>query len=254
MRKLIQKILGAEESRRRQLFHKALGPNGSVQRRAVEHLMGRGPGPNPSPTLAALMEIRLDEHSGLDIDSLPIAGKNRPLDDRHGYWARRKNDRLYYMTVLYAHLFSLRKHSIADIGCHCSPLVLMVPGFKRRFAVDPSPESRPLWKDVDGAVYINDMLENVDIPAVTGGQKVFDLIICNQVIEHLDDPASFAAMLLSKCNRLIISTTFETPAGLIRGHVQDPISLEKFESWFPRRMICCFISRGSVSGKIVAVF
>jgi SAM-dependent methyltransferase len=43
MLKLIQKILGAEGSRQRQLFHKALGSDESIQRRAIERLMGRGP-------------------------------------------------------------------------------------------------------------------------------------------------------------------------------------------------------------------
>lgn len=252
MKQLIKRVLGSEGSKQRRLFRRALGPENSIRRRIAERLAGRGPGPSPAPILSKLMQI--EAHTGFDLDRLPIVGTKPPLDDPHGYWARRKADPLYYMTVLYSHLFAGQKRSVADVGCHCSPLVLMLPGFKSRFAIDPSPESRPLWNGVDGAIYINDTLENVDIPMLTGGQEVFDLIVCNQVIEHLEEPAAFASMLLSRCNRLIISTTFETPAGAIRGHVQDPISLEKFESWFPRKMICCFVTRAPVGGKILAVF
>jgi hypothetical protein len=39
--------------------------------------------------------------------------------------------------------------------------------------------------------------------------------------------------LLALGRGLIISTTYDTPQGLIPGHLQDPISLEKFQSWFP---------------------
>jgi hypothetical protein len=204
-------------------------------------------------TLTALMEVKLDQMWGLDIDHLPIAGSRRPID-KGNYWAKRKNDRIYFHAVLYAHLFCQRKESVADVGPHCSPLVLIVPGFKRRFAIDPQPATAEYWCGVDGAVYISDYLENIEISAVNNGDCMFDLILCNQVIEHLDEPARFADLLCRKGRRIIISTTFDTPAGHMRGHVQDPISLEKFESWFSRKMMSAYITRGPIGGKILAVF
>lgn len=211
------------------------------------------PSSESASNISQILDTALDAQMGLDVDHMPIAGSRRPVDDR-GYWSSRKNDRIYLMTVLFSHFFCRRKRSVADVGCHCSPLVLMLPGFERRYAIDPSDISKPLWSGVDGAEYINDYLRNVDIALLTGGDDKFDLIICNQVIEHLHEPASFASELCERARRLIVSTTFETPAGLIEGHVQDPISLEKFESWFPRKMLCCFISSGVASRKILAVF
>jgi hypothetical protein len=165
MRQMLQQILGDRHSRRRQLFHRALGPNTSRRREVLETVLGRRSyRPKTAQSLSKLMEIKLDERGGLDIGHLPIAGTKPPLDDRHGYWAGRKNDRIYFMTVLYAHLFCRDKGTVADIGCHSSPLVLMLADFEKRFAIDPSPESREFWKDVDGATYINDVLSSGGLP------------------------------------------------------------------------------------------
>jgi 2-polyprenyl-3-methyl-5-hydroxy-6-metoxy-1,4-benzoquinol methylase len=203
--------------------------------------------------LKALTEVKLDSKGGLDIGELPIVGSRPPADDASGYWAGRKNDRIYLQAILFAHYYCRRKDTVADVGCHCSPLVLMLPGFKKRFAFDPSKHAAKAWQGVEGATFINAPLDESSVRPLIGDDR-FDLVLCNQVIEHLDDPETFARMLCNTSRRLIISTTFETKAGIIRGHVQDPISLAKFEGWFPRKMLHCFISRGPTVHKILAVF
>ena len=65
----------------------------------------------------------------------------------------------------------------------------------------------------------------------------FDLVICNQVVEHLPDSLvdKFVAKLAAHTERtLIVSTTFELEQGAIKGHVQDPISEAEFRSWFSK--------------------
>ena len=208
------------------------------------------------PDLASageLLNVSLDARGGFDVGALPIAGTRAPADDKRGYWAKRRTDRIYLMSLLFAHYYCRAKDTVADVGCHCSPLVLMLAGFRRRYAIDPNPHAAECWRGVDGATFLNLPFEDVDVGALTGRRR-FDLILCNQVIEHLDDPAPFVERVLSKARRAIISTTFETPAGVMRGHVQDPIDLHKFEAWFPRKPMGTFISRGRVGGKILAVF
>jgi 2-polyprenyl-3-methyl-5-hydroxy-6-metoxy-1,4-benzoquinol methylase len=199
-----------------------------------------------------LLDVSLDAHGGLDVGNLPMVGSRAPHDIL-GYWAKRRNSRIYLMSLLFAHYFCRDKDTVADVGCHSAPLVLMLPGFKRRYAIDPSPHAANCWRDVDGATFVNVPLEDVDVKALTGRRK-FDLIMCTQVIEHVDTPASFAHMLLARARRVIVSTTFETPAGHIESHVHDPIDLEKFEAWFPRKPLGTFIARGPVGGKILAAF
>ena len=78
----------------------------------------------------------------------------------------------------------------------------------------------------------------------------FDLVICNQVVEHLPDSLvdKFVAKLAAHTERtLIVSTTFELEQGAIKGHVQDPISEAEFRSWFSK-----FAPRDT--GKLEIVF
>jgi hypothetical protein len=209
---------------------------------AVQDVLDAGP----------LLNVTLDAHSGLDVGSLPMVGSRAPHDIL-GYWAKRRSSRIYLMSLLFAHYFCRDKDTVADVGCHSAPLVLMLPGFKRRYAIDPNPHAARCWRGVDGATFLNARLEEVDVKALTGRRK-FDLIMCNQVIEHVDEPAPFARMLLAKARRVIVSTTFETPSGVIESHLHDPIDLQRFESWFPRKSLGIFIARGPVGGKILAVF
>ena len=63
----------------------------------------------------------------------------------------------------------------------------------------------------------------------------FDLVICNQVIEHLPDslvPQFVAKLARHTAGTLIVSTTHMLKFGVIKGHVQDPISEAEFRSWF----------------------
>lgn len=201
----------------------------------------------------SMLDTVLDEKMGLDIDHFPISGTCKPIDLKD-YWKKRKNDRIYIMSILFSYLFCRKKYSVVDIGCHVSPLVLMLPEFKMRFAIDPSDAAEEAWKGVDGAIFVKKYLADINVPELIGNNEKFDLVMCNQVIEHLENPEEFAQSLLAFGKRVIISTTFETPEGLIPGHIQDPISLEKLESWFSRRMICSFVSRGPIGSKIVAVY
>lgn len=194
----------------------------------------------------------LEKQMNFSMDDLPVAGTILPMD-YNGYWQSRKHEPIYKMTIIFSEMYCSQKMSVADIGCHCSPMVLLIPNFNKRFAIDPSKIAKSCWEKVDGAKFIQSCIEKINIKELTGNDK-FDLITCHQVIEHLQEPQQFCSTLLDRCRRLIISTTFETPAGLMTGHIQDPISLEKFEGWFYRKMIVALIFRGPRHSKILAVF
>ena len=198
--------------------------------------------------------VMLNERCGFDIDDVPMATcGQRPKDDDAGYWEARKDNRIYYMSLVFAEIYCREKRHVADVGAYCSPMVLLLPDFRKRFAIDPNLDAAPLWSHVTGATLLSQKLETVPIKRLIDDDR-FDLIMCHQVIEHLENPAGFIRMLTQRCRRLIISTTFETPAGMMTGHIQDPISLEKFESWFTKPALGLYISRGPRSSKILGVF
>jgi glycosyltransferase involved in cell wall biosynthesis len=62
----------------------------------------------------------------------------------------------------------------------------------------------------------------------------FDLVLCLQVLEHLDDPAAFARKLLATGRLVIASVPYRWPAGMCQYHKQDPIDETKLLGWFGR--------------------
>ena len=76
-----------------------------------------------------------------------------------------------------------------------------------------------------------------DFLTLNFGPTPFDLVICNQVVEHLPDGVvePFVRKLRQVARLLIVSTTLDLPRGVIHSHVQDPISKAKFRTWFERR-------------------
>lgn len=167
---------------------------------------------------------------------MTLAGKTIDLPlDRNDYWRNRAHHDLYRLTVAMAQgMFSDAKSAI-DVGCWTSGIICEIDWVERRVASDLSNAMKEHWAHVAGVEYVQGDAFKIDF-----GEK-FDLVLSNQTIEHVDDPKGFVEKLLSIGRGLIISTTYEVEAGRIDGHIQDPISLEKFQSWFPCELDAWFI-------------
>lgn len=150
-----------------------------------------------------------------------------PIDNK-GYWADRAQHDLYRLTVATARAMFPRAKSAIDVGCYTSGLICELDWIPTRVASDINPNLAANWRDVPDVRFVPG-----DAFTLEFAEQPFDLVVSNQTIEHLSDPPGFVDKLLSLGRGLIISTTYETPAGLIAGHVQDPIDFEKFVGWFP---------------------
>jgi len=62
----------------------------------------------------------------------------------------------------------------------------------------------------------------------------YDLVLCNQVLEHVDDPREFAKKLLSIGKVVIASVPYMWPDDIF-GHKQNYINSETLIDWFKRR-------------------
>lgn len=147
--------------------------------------------------------------------------------DINGYWEDRMNHPLYRLMVSMTHSFFPNAKSAIDVGCYTSGLLVEMDWIKRRLATDIQKSLIPHWSNVAGVEFLAEDAFKLN----TG--EIFDLVISNQTIEHLADPVGFVEKLLDIGSGLIISTTYETPHGLIPGHIQDPIDMSTFRSWFP---------------------
>ncbi|MEE9328341.1 MAG: methyltransferase domain-containing protein [Cocleimonas sp.] len=172
-----------------------------------------------------------------------------PKDNRD-YWLERKNHDLYRLTLaMSSAMFPLAKSAI-DVGCYTSGLLVEMDWIEKRIATDIQSGLIDNWKDVDEVDFICQDAFNLNT------DTLFDLVISNQTIEHLEQPEIFVNSLLSIGKGLIISTTLDTPHGLIPGHIQDPIDMEKFKSWFPVELDCwsiCYHPTNKKIGHIIAV-
>src|SRR3546814_18954893 len=102
--------------------------------------------------------------------------------------------------------------SVIDVGCYTSGLRLEMDWISKKVASDIQGKLENNWKDVAGAEFVGGNAFDIKFDGL------FDLVISNQTIEHLTDPVGFVEKLLRLGRGLIISTTFETPFGLIDGH------------------------------------
>lgn len=177
----------------------------------------------------------------------PVSISGRIFDlpvDHRGYWQDRLHHDLYRLTVALARGLFFDAKSAIDVGCFTSGILVELDWIERRVASDISKWIAPNWEHVEGVEFVAADAFSLQFPAP------FDLVLSNQTVEHLDDPKGFIEKLLKLGRGLIVSTTYETPAGLIEGHVQDPISLDKFRSWFPCELDAWTICRHPSSPDI----
>lgn len=157
-----------------------------------------------------------------------INGKSFTLPtDNNNYWKDRMFHDLYRLTVSIAQGMFPEAKSAIDVGSYTSGMLCELDWIQTRVATDIQKQLEKNWSTVDDVKFIAGNAFELEF------ESKFDLVLSNQTIEHLEDPAGFVDKLLGIGKGLIISTTYNVAAGFIDGHIQDPISMEKFKSWFP---------------------
>lgn len=160
--------------------------------------------------------------------TLRVDGRNVVVpEDINEYWNKRYKHDLYRLTVSLASAIFRDARSAIDVGSYTSGMICELEWIPRRVATDIQTSLVEKWADVPGVEFVAGDAFAIDFA------EPFDLVISNQTVEHLDRPEQFINKLLSIGRGLIVSTTYEVPAGSIYGHLQDPINLEKFKAWFP---------------------
>ena len=64
--------------------------------------------------------------------------------------------------------------------------------------------------------------------------RKYDVVLCLQVLEHLDKPKEFVEKLFRTASTTILSVPYKWPKGSCKYHVQDPIDEQKILSWTGR--------------------
>ncbi len=144
-----------------------------------------------------------------------------PIDD--AYWSERKQFNYYAEVVRLSRLYVPNGGSVIDVGAGYAHLLRRFDWFTHRVALDPNTIRRQRGIE---RLCIDFFEYRPETP--------FDLVLCLQVLEHLDDPTRFAQKLFATGQTVIISVPYRWPAGFYQPHVQDPVDEEKLASWTGR--------------------
>lgn len=156
-----------------------------------------------------------------------------PSEVRRDYWKDRKNLGYYKQVEAYADQYCPTGRSLLDVGGGVSmgcKLLERFARFDRRMSVEnwanaglPEDES-----SIDGVeVEICDFLK-WQYPV-----EKFDLVLCLQVLEHIEDEKiiSFTQRLFACGEVVIISVPYRWEAGRCEYHCQDPVDEDKLFGW-----------------------
>lgn len=87
--------------------------------------------------------------------------------------------------------------------------------------------------------------------------KGADVVICFQVLEHIDDDnvGIFAKKLINDGRIAVVSVPYMWAEGKGKWHVQDPIDVEKLTTWFGKNPAFLYVvTEKDKLARIIAVF
>ena len=78
----------------------------------------------------------------------------------------------------------------------------------------------------------------------------YDLVLCLQLLEHIDDAAAYARKLFECGSTVIISVPYRWPATACSQHIHDPVDESKLKTWTGREPTAWNI----VESRLVAIY
>lgn len=157
------------------------------------------------------------------MDSNVDSERHRRAYSRRNYWEKR-SDLMYYHYVEYIiRTIGRDAVSLIDVGTGNSPYLEWFDWIDEKVSVDLANPYRS--STVQGI--------EADITKVDIAQK-FDICTCLQVLEHIEDARPFAERLFALGRTVVISVPFGWVKGTTKGHVHDPVTVEKLRDWTGR--------------------
>ena len=161
---------------------------------------------------------------------------------RQSYAESRKDFNYYREVLRLVRLYVPDGESVIDVGSGETRVIDELAEFSHRVALDQRyVPPRP------------------GIAQITADFRVwrppcrYDLVLCLQVLEHLNDPTAFAQKLFSIGEWVIITVPYGWPAGACPGHVQDPVDEAKLRGWTGREPLeTVIVSDGR--NRLIAVY
>ena len=159
------------------------------------------------------------------------------------YWGERKTWNYYSKVLELAREFAPDAATVLEVGPRDTPFLEQFEWIPNKTAIDRY--FRPV---VRGATNLQGDFLKFEPPGL------FDLVLCLQVLEHLESPQPFAQKLLATGKIIIISVPYKWRAGYCKWHVQDPVDDDKLLSWTNREWLSRVVVEDQGVERLIAVF
>ena len=175
----------------------------------------------------------------LEGDEAPTTGAGRD------YWGRRQHMLYYQVVRIVAQGLAKDARSVIDVGSWNTPTLDWFPDTPARTSLDLR------------TPYQGEGVQSVTADFLTWQpDRKYDLALCLQVLEHVQDARAFAQKLLEVADTVLISVPYRWPESKNPHHVHDPVTIDKIVSWFGRPAGYTFLVPEPISGveRLVCVF
>jgi hypothetical protein len=142
-------------------------------------------------------------------------------------------------------LTTIRFNTIIDIGSRKSPILEKITSLEiEKTALDVIPiqngsdDIRRLTADF--YTWIPD--------------KRYDVVLCLQVLEHLDNPKLFTQKLFETGKKVIISVPYKWKKGFCKYHVQDPVDEDKLYAWTQKKTTSSYIIEDKGVERLICTY
>jgi SAM-dependent methyltransferase len=162
---------------------------------------------------------------------------------RAAYWESRRDFRYYRAVAELAHKHVPGGGAALDVGAKEVELLRELDWFERRVALD-----------------VHYVLPRRGVETVVADfldfepRDRFDLVLCLQVLEHLERPEPFARKLLATGRIAIVSVPYKWPEWVCDTHVQDPVDETKLRGWTGAEPIETSIVEDLGMERMIAVY
>ena len=164
------------------------------------------------------------------------------LKKKKTYWESRSGMNYYKEVLSLARKYAPGAKSIVDVGSFYTPFINRFGWIEEKVSLDLR------LGYLEGARVIR-----ADFYKWKPDKK-YDLVICLQVLEHLEKPEIFARKLLKTGRVVIISVPYKWKRGLYHRHIQDPVDEKKIIKWVGKNWKEHLIVEDNGLKRLIAVF
>ncbi len=137
------------------------------------------------------------------------------------YWKYRKNFKYYETVEKMVKDIGANAKSLIDVGSNDTEYIARFDWIQDRVQLDIEDN----FKSIAGIRTIREDF------LVWEKDKHYDIAICLQVLEHVEQVEAFALKLRTIADKLIVSVPYNWHKNFCKEHLHDPINEEKLYSW-----------------------